>query len=157
VPSFERGDFKIIGADRTAILEWLRAHPTMLFSNGIATPWALMLHLASDALILGCRHVEQIIRQSWFIVAADADWFELPSGVSVPPEALFEQLVPFPQRGQNCHRAEILVAAFARDVISVKGVKVAVVQGTVAKTDDVIPYVQAQRWQRAVAFRGIVA
>jgi len=149
-------DFTVLGTDRDELLRWLRSNSTRFFSSAGPTLWALAGGLVEGALVLGCRRVEVELVSSWTVVASDCDWVNLPSRVPAPEEHLFSRLFAFPEKGDNCHRAEVLVAAIARDIVTCKGSEVTHVQGEVCSAA-LLSYFQTKCWSRAIAFRHIAA
>lgn len=135
--------------------EWLPAHEHMFFSHGKASSLELAELLLDGARTLGAvsarieRHVD------WWLVGAEQDWF--PAARFPVPESLkTDNLVPFPEVGQNCTRPEVLVMAFATLVAVKHQDIVSVAKGSVAETDPVIALLrEASRWKRAIAFKGV--
>lgn len=76
---------------------------------------SLVTHLIDDAIALGVLPVHCDFISGWWIVAAKEDWV-----LKGNPRSLidtFNQLGTFPEMGRNCYRSNVLVTAFAEDVV----------------------------------------
>jgi hypothetical protein len=84
-------------------------------------PWGprFAARLAHDLVLLSNLpiHIERI--DSWWVVSSEKDWLVTADGaVSTKP---FFHIVAFPAAGDNSHRSEVLLTAFA-DVVVTCGV-----------------------------------
>jgi hypothetical protein len=150
-------DIRPFAQTRDELFAWLRSHASMFFSTVDTTQSALMEHLVGEAVILGCVRVEAEFHDGWAIVGAEMDWFSVPSRVSVTEDCLFTRVFAFPEAGDNSCRTEVLVAAFARDVVTASAGRVRIIQGDVPPNDSVVRLLsETSRWRRAVAFRQLV-
>ena len=93
----------------------------------------LAQRLSSDAMVLGANEVDVARAGEWWTVSADTDWLAKPCECAV--EKLFNQVIPFPQAGPNSMRSEILLTAFARDVVTSNDRETKVIKGSVPATD----------------------
>lgn len=93
----------------------IRSHPGMYLPGGVASPADLASRLSADALLLGASRTLVVHDGEWWAVAADADWF---SPAPIPADELFRRIVPFPEAGVNSMRSEVLLTAFADDVLT---------------------------------------
>ena len=138
-------------------LEWARANPAFFFTEGKATSQALTEQLAAAVHALGSDAVSVHVVNDWSVVAAADDWFLLGQ-FRIPESLQFASLTPFPEVGQNSTRPEVLVAAFARDIVVLGPLGIRVAKGTVAPNDALHTVLaQSPTWKRAVAFRGVDA
>ena len=138
-------------------LEWARAHPAFFFADGKATSQALTEQLVTAIRALGSETVSVHVVNEWSVVAATDDWFLLGQ-FRIPDSLQFASLTPFPELGQNSTRPEVLVAAFARDIVVLGPLGIRVAKGTIAPNDAIHAVLsQSPSWKRAVAFRGIDA
>jgi hypothetical protein len=137
------------------IEEWLPAHQYMFFSHGKASSVELSELLLDGARTLGAvsarieRHVD------WWLVGAEQDWF--PAARFPMPESLkTDNLVPFPEMGQNCTRPEVLVMAFASHVVVKHQDVISAAKGAVGETDSILALLrEVNHWRRAIAFKGV--
>jgi hypothetical protein len=113
--------------------------------------------LVAEALTLGCSHVQARVHEPWSVVSADLDWFNVPARVPASEDELFARLLAFPEAGDNSCRAEVLIAAFAHDVITGSRGSTRVVQGQVSADDAIYSVLGQTSTERFVAFRGIMA
>jgi hypothetical protein len=138
-------------------LEWARAHPAFFFAEGKATSQALTEQLATAVRALGSDAASVHAVNDWSVVAAADDWFLLGQ-FRIPESLQFASLTPFPEVGRNSTRPEVLVAAFARDIVVLGPLGIRVAKGTVASNDALHTVLaQSPTWKRAVAFRGVDA
>jgi catechol 2,3-dioxygenase-like lactoylglutathione lyase family enzyme len=77
--------------------------------------------------------------------------------VPASEDELFARLLAFPEAGDNSCRAEVLIAAFAHDVITGSRGSTRVVQGQVSADDAIYSVLGQTSTERFVAFRGIMA
>lgn len=108
----------------------------------------LARNLVGDALILTHGRVTAFQEKSWWIVACDVDWMSRVAGVTV--EDLFSRIIPFPQAGANSMHSEVLLTAFADDVVTWNHRGRRIVKGDVPAGD---PIRISPQWSRVVAFR----
>lgn len=109
----------------------------------------LAQRLATEAMILGATSVQTSYRGDWWSVAADCDWL---TDQKTTIEELFSQLVPFPQAGVNSIRSEVLLTAFAQDVVTTDMNEVRIITGVQPSESHSAP--RALRpWARIIEFR----
>ena len=138
-------------------LEWAREHPVFFFADGKASSQALTEKLIVAVRVLGSDTASCHVVNEWSVVAAADDWFLLGQ-FRIPESLQFASLTPFPEAGQNSTRPEVLVAAFARDIVVLGPLGVRVAKGTVAANDALHSvFARFPAWKRAVAFRGVEA
>jgi hypothetical protein len=100
-------------------IDHIRTHREMYFPDGKVSPRTLARRLVDDALILGATRCGCLNRDDWWLVWADKDWLDVsPDGGLL---ALFSKIVPLPEAGVNAMRSEILLTAFADDVLVSEG------------------------------------
>jgi hypothetical protein len=72
----------------------------------------------------------------------------------MPPEELFSHIVAFPEAGPNSMRAEILLTAFAQQVVTVNANHQSIIKGDVSQANDIWRLLASRPdWKRTVAFR----
>jgi hypothetical protein len=97
----------------------IRSNPAMYLPQlpgGVDLSSYLAERLVSDAMTLGATHVDVCRNDDWWTVASDKDWLAGQGESDVA--ALFAGVVPFPKAGVNSMRAEVLLTAFARDILT---------------------------------------
>ena len=102
--------------DMNDAVGYVANHPGMFFRRGAYSPEELAAHVASEALLSGVSDLVVSRHGPWWIIRSSTDWFADPSALD-----WFHRLVPFPEGGQNASRSEVLITAFAVDVITVDG------------------------------------
>ena len=110
----------------------------------------LAQRLSADAMVLGANEVDVVRSGDWWSVAADIDWLAKPCPCAV--EKLFNQVIPFPETGPNAMRSEILLTAFARDVITSDERGMKVIKGESALGQEILAS-NSREWARVVKFR----
>lgn len=118
----------------------------MYLPGGQVDPADMASRLAGDALTLGATRTLVIHQQTWFAVAADADWLDGSLDV-------FRRVAPFVKAGVNSFRSEILLSAFADDVVTWDGGPMAVIKGDSTGLSPIRSSLSGSGWQRVVAFR----
>lgn len=134
----DRHDIKRISA-----IDHVRGNVAMYFRSGRFTPEEAAVKLVLEAVLCGARRVETLRVGAWWLVRGDVDWLPPPLD-----EEAFGALVPFLEGGPNASRSEILVAAYATDVVIdgprvIKGAADAELEAVLADGG----------WARSVAFR----
>jgi hypothetical protein len=94
-------------------LAWVKRNQMRFFPGGQVDVIRLLAYVMSDVLELGRGECRIVQRDGWWFVTSDVDW--LAQELSV--RDLFERVVPAPQHGEHSMRAEVLVNAFAQDVL----------------------------------------
>lgn len=113
----------------------IRGHPGMYLPDGWASPACyLARQLACDAHVLGAACVQSSRSADWWWVAADRDWIaDAPFGI----HELFTRIVAFPRAGVNSMRSDVLLTAFAEQVVTVAKGGRDVIRGEVTDTDPI--------------------
>jgi hypothetical protein len=75
--------------------------------------------LVFDAILLGVSEIKVHALDGWHLILSTEAWFLRALG-SFSVDSLFERIIPFPQAGANACRSEILVGAFADQIIVAK-------------------------------------
>lgn len=132
-------------------LDHIRRNPGMYLPGGNVDPSHLASRLSYDALTLGATRTLVVHRDAWWTVAADRDWLADGSRVL---EDLFQNVVPFPEAGVNAMRSEVLLGAFADEILTWDRQIAMVLKGVVPNP----PAVQSllgdtDQWARTIAFR----
>jgi hypothetical protein len=131
-------------------LEYIQKHPQRFLRS--VSGVELATAIAGEACLLTSKPVTLIHREPWWVVAGEADWMEATPGVSV--SELFARMVPFPEAGPNSMHGEVLLSAFAADIVTQTPREALVIKGTVSPGEEVWRLVRAHpEWQRVVAFR----
>jgi hypothetical protein len=129
-------------------LDWIRARPGMFFTQGVFSPEAAASEIVGEALVCQVTEVTVTRLADWWIISGAQDW--LPSGAAETP---FRRIVPFPEAGANSMRAEVLLTAFCRDVVTQAPAGRVTISG---RLDGALaPYLERTRQTagRTVAFR----
>ena len=91
-------------------------------------------------------------RGEWWFVGCEKDWMACQSSGSV--DDLFSRVVPFPEAGPNCMHSEVLLTAFAKDVLLRERATLRILKGGVAMDDEIRSILQrTPQWKRGVVFR----
>lgn len=131
-------------------LDHIRAHPEMYLPGGQPDPSDFASRLAGDAMTLGASRTLAIHSGAWWAVAADVDWL---ASHSLPIHDLFRQTVPFPESGPNSMRSEVLLGAFAQDIVTWSGGTPEVLKGRMPIEWPLIQVQHDPAYRRVVAFQ----
>ena len=115
--SGERGCFVASSGPFTDLdpVRWAHSNPQLFFRGGEVDAYQLLSWVLADVLVFGqggC-FVEQ--EGDWWLVASNRDWLRTKAH-SV--EQLFQRVVAEPRHGGHSMRAELLVAAYCRDIFT---------------------------------------
>ena len=93
---------------------WVAARPMQFFRTENPDALALLPYVMNDVLFLGAGECRVSRAEGWLFVSSNGDWMRHDS-ISV--EALFSRVVAEPGLGQHSMRSEILLNAFASDIL----------------------------------------
>jgi hypothetical protein len=111
--------------------------------------------LMEEALALGAGRAQVIRDGTWYVVLADRDWLQVPSGA--PPRALspvdqFQMIVPLPEVREHWHRQEVALTVFADAVVTSDGRQTHLIRGDRNCPLLAREFAAEADWRRAVAF-----
>ncbi len=99
-------------------IEHIRSKPEMYLPAGASSVGTKLVGLLLvDSLALGIHDVQIVRNKDWYAIAADSDWLRRGK-YALNIVDLFDRLVPLPEAGINSIRHEVVVAAFACDVLT---------------------------------------
>lgn len=124
---YSEADLRIL-ADPIEGVRRLAGH---FFSRGAFDPAEVVARLTFEALVCGVRSLVIERAERWWIIRGDADWLTEPDKLRS-----FYQIVSYAQGGDNSTRSEVLLNAFASDVVTASGGGVDVIKGTSDATID---------------------
>lgn len=132
-------------------VEIIRKYPEQFLGGASrATSDRLAALLLRDALCKEASNVWAERHGDWWVVGGNVDWV---SSDGIRTEDAFRKLIPLPSAGRNCHRSEVIVAAFASAIMtSVGGERTTVLGGS----NLLPPEIEARSGEtvaRTVAFR----
>lgn len=90
----------------------MRTPPFRFFKDGKFTVIDLATNIVREALQCEVSSVEVVRHDGWIIVHSPDDWLAEKASTA------FVRIVPFPEGGQNAMRMEVLVNAFAGQVMT---------------------------------------
>jgi hypothetical protein len=111
-------------------LDGVRALESRFFRGGSFDPTQTASLLVEEALLCGAPEVEVRRDGEWFIVVSPFDWLT-EDGTDVSADA-FSRITSYRQGGDNSMRPEVLLAAFAGNVLTSRSGEVTVVKQTSA-------------------------
>lgn len=133
-------------------IDYVRQRPERFFRGGSPEPVELVTHVVSEALLLGGSETCTMHRGDWWVISSNVDW--LATCPDYAPEELFFRIVAFPEAGPNSMRAEILLTAFAQQVITASADQQSIIKGQASQADDIWQLIASRPgWKRTVAFR----
>jgi hypothetical protein len=126
----------------------IRAHPEMYLPSGRVDGHSLASAIVADVLVEPGRGAAIQRVDRWWLVASDHDWVG-PSVIDY-----FHRVVPFPDAGPNSMRAEVLLTAFADDVVTFDAASHEVIKGMVDLAEPIFALRKRHpEWKRVIAFR----
>jgi hypothetical protein len=131
-------------------IQHIRDHPRMYLPDGKVSGEYLLSKLVLDALFLGVRDIRVQHINEWWLIGSSANLFPEDSGELI---TLFTQVVPFPEAGVNSMRTEVLLTAFAQDVIIRNGINRTVIAGRIGLDEPVWQLMDNCGCERVVGFR----
>ncbi len=132
-------------------LTHIRRHPKMYLQSDTAKGSELASLLVGEILVVTGEQAEVSHESAWWVVASRCDWLDLQAGTTL--KDMFTKIIPFPRAGVNSMRREVLLTAFARDVVT-RDFESSCIKGDVASHDLIWPLMwRDKEWQRVVAFR----
>jgi hypothetical protein len=133
-------------------IEHIRERKDFYIRGGVPSAQYLAAQIIGDALYLGAQDVSVKHINEWWVVSSSRDWLSAETNEEVI--SLFTNIVPFPEAGVNSMRSEILLVAFAKDVISARNPSRIVISGTVDPNDSIWQLSDTVECERIVGFRG---
>ena len=135
----------------TEAIDYVRQRPERFFRAGSPAPVELVTHIVGEVLLLGGSETYTMRNGDWWIISSNVDW--LATCPDYAPEELFFNIVALPEAGPNSMRAEILLTAFARQVVTVSADHQSIIKGDVSQADDIWRLITSRpNWKRTVAF-----
>jgi hypothetical protein len=134
-------------------VEWIKTRPEMFLWQG-NIGLQLSTNIISDALLLTGGPVTVLKKHDWWIIGSEIDWVENQSDYSI--DELFSRIISYPEAGQNSMRGEVLLMAFADDVVTIDNKKTLVIKSSTDIDINFLLLLQSENhWKRIVAFRVI--
>jgi hypothetical protein len=131
-------------------LEYIRCSPQRFLR--VVNGAELTAAVVAGACLLTDQPVTALRRGPWWIVGSEGDWMQLQHDESV--NDLFTRIVPFPQAGRNSMHGEVLVAAFATDIVTANQDGVQTIKGAAPDNQVVREWLMVNPlWNRVLAFR----
>ena len=132
-------------------IDYVRQRPERFFRAGSPAPVELVTHIVGEVLLLGGSETYTMRNGDWWIISSNVDW--LATCPDYAPEELFFNIVALPEAGPNSMRAEILLTAFAQQVVTVSADHQSIIKGDVSQADDIWRLIASRpNWKRTVAF-----
>lgn len=134
--------------------DWLfvRSHPEMFLPQDPARSQDLADAMVKGIALTTAQSVE--VRQAadgWWVVHCAEDWMKK---LGLSPAVVFSRILAFPEAGQNSMRPEVLLKAFAKDVVTVGPDGCEVISGSVPPGSPIWQDLESTRGEgRSVAFR----
>ena len=133
-------------------ITYVQQRAERFFMSGSVTAVELATQIVGEVLLLGGHEACAIRDDAWWVIGSNVDW--LGNHPDYSAKELFFRIVAFPEAGANSMRAEILLMAFAQDVITKGAEGQVVIKGKVEESAKVWRLIASHPgWKRAVAFR----
>ncbi len=108
-------------------LKYVASHPEIFINEGADLFHELASRIVSDVISFDCLPVAVDFCLDWWVVSSPKNWLD----VDRPVSELFTNLIPNPKAGRNASRNEIVVNAFADNVIVCQQGHVELIKGKV--------------------------
>lgn len=143
---FSRDDLTVV----TEPLGFIQTHPENFLPEGRVSGESLVLRLISDILVQPNRTAIALRLGAWWVVASDEDWI---SRIAIETDRdPFTHIVAFAEAGPNSMHAEVLITAYAQDVVTYVGTQERKVKGE--GDENLLQAIRRHpEWRRSVAFR----
>ena len=105
-------------------LALVREQESRFFIAGKFDPDEIAAQVTAEALRCGASCVRIDRREQWWIVTADLDWLGERDALQA-----FRRLVSYPEGGENSMRSEVLLTAFAHDVVTMAHGEILAIKG----------------------------
>jgi len=127
---------------------------TFLGPSGVPDLRDLTAALVADALCLGAFPVTADRIDDWFVVAAKLDWIRAETNLSVLDS--FHRVQIFHQHRRNSTRANIMLTAFTKEVVTVGADGPTLIKGEESTLLGIVRTLESRYpGSRVVAFRGL--
>lgn len=131
-------------------IDYIKSNQNMFLRDG-NIGLQLSVNIISDALLLTDGKVTTVNKNNWWIVGSEQDWIKNIPDLSI--KEIFYKIIPFPKAGQNSIHGEVLITAFAENVITVNNSKIEIIKGNLKKEDEFLMLLPSDNnWSRMVAF-----
>ncbi|WP_339733080.1 hypothetical protein [uncultured Gimesia sp.] len=97
-------------------LEFIRSHQEMFLPFGNLRASSIVAILVDEALSLTGAKASAFRVNDWWVVSCEADWLLRSAEQTI--DTLFQQITACPQLGVNSHYFEVVLHAFADDLIT---------------------------------------
>ena len=124
---------------------FVKSHPEMFLGETTAHPACLLADVASSACLINTNEIVLNRWGRWWYVASAEDWL-------CGADAVFHSIVPFPEFRRNSFRPEILLTAFACDVLTVSEMGGSVIVGDSDDLPKFLSLAKRNGYARIVAF-----
>jgi hypothetical protein len=132
-------------------ITYVQQRAERFFTSGSVNAVELATQIIGEVLLLGGYEACAIRDDAWWVIGSNVDW--LGNHPDYSAKELFCHIVAFPEAGANSMRAEILLMAFAQDVITKGAEGQVVIKGKVEASAKVWRLIDSRPgWKRAVAF-----
>jgi hypothetical protein len=132
-------------------VDYIRRNRDRFLRSKQTEPIELVERILGDALYAGASECAVFRQDDWWIIASPTDW--LGGHNAYAPEDLFHRIVAMPEAGQNAMRGEVLLTAFAQNVITATPTECTVISGEAPLDEKVWNLVsKSPEWQRLIAF-----
>lgn len=97
-------------------IDHIRRNVKMYLGRTEVVPEIIVSFIVNDAIVLGAKNVIVKNCSDWWLIASEMDWLRV--GNDNPILQLFQKFVTLEGGGQNAVRREIILSAFANNIIT---------------------------------------
>lgn len=135
-------------------LEFIRSRPNMFLPFGKLSASSMAATLVDEALSMTGAKTSTFRVNDWWIVSCEADWLQRSPKQTI--KTLFQQITACPQMGVNSHYFEVVLYAFADDLITFtpQDTELLQIKGHLPAPDEIQAAQElAKDWKRITLFR----
>jgi hypothetical protein len=116
--------------------------------NGLSVAWGVLLEIMNG----GCGGVQFDRFDDWWLLAANRDW--LATANESEMQRRFDEIVPYPEKGDNTCHPEVVIGAFACAIVVLTHSAELRVKGVNQLPQEVRRIFESSRqWQCLLAYR----
>jgi len=131
-------------------IPWVIARPTQFFRSSKPDAVGLLAYVMADVLLLGGGEFRVGSRENWWFASSNTDWMK---DNRFGTEELFSRVIADPRLGEHSMRAEILLNAFASDVVAAAPGQSLLVKGQAPSAQLINDQIDWSWCERALIFR----
>jgi hypothetical protein len=104
--------------EKKDVIEFIRKHPSMYMSMDESPLYEkLLIGIIYDILSLDVYDFSAARKDQWIFIGSNEDWLKKGKFLEGTTKTLFERVFPLVEAGQNNIRHEVVLRAFAKEIV----------------------------------------